>query len=344
MNRFSILICIFLIAHLICVSQTTKSNYKIVNRFSVEGDGSWDYISIDENTGRLFISHGLVTQVIDSKSGKLLGTIQDTKGVHGIAIASELNKAFISCGRDSSISIINLKSLELISKIKSTGAGPDAILFDPFSKNVFVFNARSSNAAVIDGKTNKIITTIPLPGNPEFSVSDEKGKVYVNIEDKSLIVEINSSTLKIENSWSVSPGEEPSGLALDNSRHRLFSVCDNKKMIVMDAQNGKVISTLEIGGRVDGCGFDPELNRAYSSNGEGTVTVVQGNSGDNFSVLENIPTQKGARTMCIDRKTHHLYLPTAEYGDTPAATNDNPHPRPSIKPGTFVVLDIESEK
>jgi YVTN family beta-propeller protein len=341
MKKIAIIIsCILFATNFTCTAQTQKSNYKIANSFSIEGDGGWDYITLDENTGRLFVSHGTVTNVVDSKSGKLLGIIQDTKGVHGIALAQDENKAFISCGKDSSVTIINLTTLKFISKVKVTGANPDAILYDKFSHKIFVYNGRTSNATVIDAKTNDVVATIPLEGKPEFSVSDENGKVYVNIEDKSLISVINSTSLKVENSWSVSPGEEPSGLALDNATHRLFSVCNNKKMVVMDAFSGKVITTLEIGERVDGCAFDPELKRAYSSNGDGTLTVVREENSTKFSVLENITTQKGARTICVDKKTHHIYLPTAEYGETPAATTENPHPRPVIKPGTFVILDV----
>lgn len=320
------------------------ANYKIANKFSIPGDGGWDYLVIDENSGRLFVSHGLVTQIIDSKTGRLLGTIEDTKGVHGIAIAQEEKKVFISCGKDSTVSIVNLQTYELISKVKVTGANPDAVLYDDYSHKVFVYNGRSSNATVIDAKTNTIVATIALAGKPEFSVSDGKGKVYVNIEDKNLISEINSTTLKVEKSWPVSPGEEPSGLALDNENHRLFTVCDNKKMIILDAISGKVIKSVEIGDRVDGCVFDPELKRAYSSNGDGSITVVHENNPADFQVLEIIKTQKGARTICIDKKSHHLYLPTAEYGDTPAPTTDVPNPRPSIKPGTFMILDIAQLK
>ena len=336
----TLIVCILLASHFMCTAQTEKSNYKIVNKFSVEGDGSWDYIAVDENTDRLFVSHGMETNIVDSKSGKLLGTIENTKGVHGIALSQDENKAFISCGKDSTVTIINLTTLEFIAKVKVTGANPDAILYDTFSHKVFVYNGRTSNATVLDAKTNEVITTIALKGKPEFSVSDGNGKVYVNIEDKSLISEINSTTLKVENTWSISPGEEPSGLALDNETHRLFAVCDNKKMVVLDALKGKVITTLNIGEHVDGCAFDPLLKRAYSSNGDGTVTVVQEENENKFSILGNIPTQKGARTICVNKKTHHIYLPTAEYGETPAATKENPHPRPTIKSGTFVVLDI----
>ena len=324
----------------ICVAQTEKSNYTIANKFSIEGDGGWDYITCDENSGRLFISHGMVTQVIDNKTGKLLGIIQDTKGVHGIALAQEENKAFISCGRDTSIAVVNFTTLEFITKVKSTGVNPDAILYDSYSHNVFVYNGRTSNATVINAKTNEVVATIPLDGKPEFSVTDGNGKVYVNIEDKSEVTEIDAKNLKVTNTWSIAPGEEPSGLSFDVANHRLFSVCGNKKMVVLDVETGKVISTLAIGDRVDGCAFDPELKRAYSSNGEGTVTVVQEGNENTFSVLENIPTQKGARTICVDKKTHHIYLPTAEYGPTPEATAENPHPRPTIKPGTFTILDI----
>jgi YVTN family beta-propeller protein len=324
-----------------CSAQTSGSKYKIVNRFSVEGNGGWDYLISDDNTDRLFVSHGMVTQVVNNKTGELLGTILDTKGVHGIALVQSENKAFISCGRDSSVVIADLTSLQLIAKVKVTGANPDAILYDKFSNKVFVFNGRTSDATVIDAKTNQVVATILLKGKPEFAVSDENGKVYVNIEDKNLISVINSTTLKVENNWSISPGEEPSGLAIDNSSHRLFSVCDNKKMVVMDAASGKVITTLEIGDNVDGCAFDPVLKRAYSSNGEGTVTVVQEENENKFSVMDNIITQKGARTICIDKRTHHIFVPTAEFGETPPATPENPHPRPVIKPGTFVLLDIQ---
>jgi len=339
-NSLIITLCLFASIYN-CCAQGGKPSYQIVKKISVEGDGGWDYITIDESTGRLFVSHGMVTQVVDSKTGKLLGTIQDTKGVHGIALAKDENKAFISCGRDSTVSVVNLTTLEFITKVKVTGANPDAILYDPFSHRVFVYNGRSSSATVLDAKTNQVISTIPLAGKPEFSLSDGNGKVYVNIEDKSLISEINATTMKVENSWPLAPGEEPSGLALDNASHRLFAVCDNKKMVVMDALTGKIITSLEIGERVDGCAFDPELKRAYSSNGEGTVTVVQEENENKFSVSENVKTQKGARTICVDRKTHHLYLPVAEYGETPAATSENPRPRPTVKPGTFTILDIE---
>jgi DNA-binding beta-propeller fold protein YncE len=345
MKRYFFIVSCFV---LLCCSnflkaQTESSGYKIVNKFHIEGDGGWDYLNVDESTGRIFVSHSSVVNVIDEKDGKLLGTIPDTKGVHGIAIAPDLNKAFISNGRDSSVTIIDLKSLAFITKIQVTGQNPDAILYDPFSHNVFAYNGRTANATVIDGKTNKVVATIKLDGKPENSVSDNKGKVYVNIEDKSEITVINSTTNKVEQSWSIAPGEEASGMALDNENHILFAVCSNKLMVVLNALSGKVITTLPIGSGSDGAAFDPALKRAYSSNGEGTLTVVQENSPEKFTVLENVPTLPGARTITIDRKTHHIFMSTAEY-EAPGPSAGNTNRRPAVKPGTFMVLDVSPVK
>ena len=316
-------------------AQTNASIYKLANRFPVVGDGGWDYLSVDELTSRIFISHGMVVNVVSEKDGKLIGTIPDTKGVHGIAISNDLNKAFISNGRDSSVTIIDLNTLAFIKKVPVTGQNPDAILYDPFSHKVFAFNGRSSSATVIDATEGKVVATIKLDGKPEFSVSDGKGKVYVNIEDKSEITCINSVSLKVEHVWSIAPGEEPSGLALDTESQRLFAVCDNKLMVVVDAGSGKVITTLPIGERTDGVAFDPQLKRVYSSNGKGSLTVVQEVNANEFRVLENLPTQPGARTITIDKKTHHVFLPTAEF--LPAKDQNS---RPEVKSGSFTILDI----
>lgn len=328
-------------AILLCsLSLWAQSNYAIVNRIHLEGDGGWDYISVDDVNGRLFVSHSTVAQAIDIKTGKLAGTIPDTKGIHGIAIAADLNKGFTSNGRDSSVTVFNLKTLEVLTTIKVTGRNPDAILYDPFSQKVFTFNGGSSNSTVIDAKENKVVTTIPLDGKPEFSVTDRKGKIFVNIEDKSCINVINSSTLQVDKRWPIAPGEEPSGLAFDAQTNRLFSVCSNKLMVISDSETGKIVATLPIGDRCDGVAFDPGNKRAYSSNGEGTVTVVQEVDRDNFKVLETITTQPGARTITLDKTTHHLYLPTAEYESAPSGTNR----RPTVKPDSFMILDIETLK
>jgi DNA-binding beta-propeller fold protein YncE len=335
-----IISCFILAGSLFYSCNNEGFTYKIVNRIQVEGDGGWDYIAMDEPTGRLFISHSMVTQVVDSRTGELIGTIEDTKGVHGIAIDHEDNKAFISCGRDSSVTIVNLGTLEQIAKVKVTGANPDAILYDKFSGRVFAYNGRTANATVIDAVSDTVVATIPLAGKPEFSVSDGKGKVYVNIEDKGLLTVIDSKNLTVENVWSLAPGEEPTGLSLDNTNHLLFSVCSNKLMVIMSAIDGTIIDTVAIGEGSDGCAFDPGLKRAYSSNGEGTLSVIQVKENNTFELLGTLATNRSARTICVDTKTHHVYLPYAEYEPAPEATEDNPHPRPKMKPGTFAILDI----
>ena len=317
-------------------AQAQKSEYKLSKTIQLTNDGGWDYLSVDEVNQKLFVSHSSQVNVVDLKTGEQIAVIPETYGVHGIAIANDLNKAFISCGKDSSVSVVDLNTFKLLAKITSTGKNPDAILYDQFSKKVFTFNGRSSNSTVIDAVTLKIIATIPLSGKPEFSQTDGKGKVYVNIEDKSTIAIINSVTLKVEKEWSIAPGEEPSGLALDNVNHRLFSVCGNKMMIISDAIASKVIANVPIGDGCDGVAFDPATKRIFASNGEGKMTVVQQESADQYKVVENFPTLQGARTITINKTTHHIYLPTAEL--LPGEG------RRQSKPNTFKVLDIEPMK
>lgn len=328
---------ILLFASILCLggmtlitAQSNPTQYKIANKFQVPGEGGWDYIACDESSGRLYISHGTVMQVIDAKDGKMIGTVPGTNGIHGIAIAKDLNKGYTSNGKDSSVTVFNLKTLAVLSKIDVTGQNPDAILYDPFTHQVFTFNGRSTNATVIDAKTDKVIETISLEGKPEFPVTDGKGKIFVNIEDKSTICQINAKTLIVEQTWPIAPGKEPSGLAIDVENSRLFAVCDNKLMMVIDAASGTVISSIPIGSHPDAAAFDPGTKRAYSSNGEGNITVVQEEKGAYiFNVIETVPTQKGARTMTIDIRNHHLYLPVAE---------------DRKKPGSFVVLDVAPAK
>jgi YVTN family beta-propeller protein len=323
--------------------QNVPDGYKIVQRIHLEGDGFWDYLNADDATGMLYVSHGKMVHVVDMNSGKNVATITDVNGVHGIAIAAEFSKGFISNGPDSNVTVFSLKDYHVIEKVPVTGRNPDAILYEPFTKTIITWNGRSSNATVIDAKTDKVIQTIPLAGKPEAAVSDGNGKVFVNIEDKSEVCMINVKSWKVEQTWSIAPGEEPSGLAIDNETHRLFSATD-KLMVVLDAETGKVVTTLVTGGRVDGAGFDPGLKRAYSSCGEGVLTVVQEENKSSFIVLANIPTQAGARTISVSSKTHRIYLPTAEFGPAPEKTTDNPRPRPTLKPGTFTVLVIEPVK
>ena len=342
MKKFTSLFCFVLLvcSSIVLSAQSSKSAYKITNKIQLGGAGGWDYLTVDDEAGRLYASHASQVMVVDLKKGVLVSSIPDTKGVHGIAIAKDLNKGFVSCGKDSSVAIFDLKTLKVTARVKITGSNPDAILYDPYKHLIFTFNGRSSNATVLDAKTDKVITTIPLAGKPEFSASDGKGKVYVNIEDKSMVSEINTNTLKVEHTWPLAPGEEPSGLALDNVNHRLFLVCSNKLMVVMNALTGKVITTLPIGDRCDGVAFDSGNKRAYSSNGDGTMTVVQEVTPESFRVLENVATQTGARTIACDLTTHTLYLPSAMYEAQAAGATG----RPVMKPESFMILEIKPVK
>ena len=346
MKRSSVFITCLLIflSGINLFGQNTKSEYAILNKIHLPGEGGWDYLSVDEAGSRLFVSHGSVVQVVDLKTGQLAGTVNETPGVHGIALAPDLNKAFISVGRNASVKVIDMKTLAVLADVKVTGENPDAIMYDQFSKRVFVFNGRTSNATVIDATTNQVAGTIALEGKPEFPVSDGNGNIFVNIEDKSIISVIDAKTLKVLKSWPIAPGEEASGLALDNETHRLFAVCGNKLMVVVDATDGHVVANLPIGDGCDGVKFDPELKRAVSSNGEGTMTVVQELNKDSFKVLETITTMAGARTLALDTKSHHIYAPTAEFNPAPAATAAEPRPRRTAKPDSFYIMDIAPVK
>jgi YVTN family beta-propeller protein len=317
-----------------------SSGYRVTQKIAVGGEGGWDYISFDDTSHRLFASHGTKVVVINTDSDKVVGEIPKTEGVHGIAVANDLGRCFVSNGRASTVSIIDLKTLKLIDTV-SVGKNPDAILYDAFSRRVFVFNGRSNDATILDAEKGIVVATLPLGGKPEFSATDGKGRVFVNIEDKSEIVAIDAKEMKVLSHWTIKPGEEPSGLAIDVKNNRLFSVCSNKLMVVVDAGNGNVITSLPIGDRTDGCAFDPGTGLVFSANGEGTMTIVREESPSKFSVLETVKTQVGGRTITIDPATHTVYIPTAEFGSAPAPTPERPRPRPVILPNTFCILKIQ---
>lgn len=324
----------------LCFHYASAQDFKVTGSISVPGNEGWDYLSINEAAQHLFVSHGTVVNVIDLKTNKVIATIPDTNGVHGIAIANGLNKAFITDGKENAISIVDLTTFKLLEKVSTKGIKPDAILYDAFSRKVFAFNGKSNDATILDAATHRIIGTIPLSGKPEFSVTNHKGLIYVNIEDKSEIKAIDAQTLQVVNTWSIAPGEEPTGLAIDNETKRLFSVCGNKTMVVMDAENGKVVTTLPIGDGCDGVAFDPKKKLVFSSNGEGNVTVVKELGKDKFAVVQTLATKKGGRTITLDQATGALYIPTADY--TPvAATAASPNPRPGITPDSFKILIVK---
>ncbi len=269
-----------------------------------------------------------------------IGDIPDTPGVHGIALANDLDRGFTSNGREGSVTIFDLKTLKVINKVQSVGQNPDAILFDPATKRVFTFNGRSHDSTAIDAASGNIVGKIDLGGKPEFGVSTGEGELFVNLEDKSELLALDPKALKVKSRWPLAPCESPSGLAMDTKNRRLFVGCDNKMMAVVNADTGKVVTTLPIGDGVDADGFDPELKLAFASCGEGVLTVVKEDSPEKFSVLQNLKTVRGARTMALDSKTHRVYLVTAKFGSAPPATADQPHPRPSILPDTFEVLVV----
>jgi len=311
--------------------------YKVVNTYKVGGEGGWDYLTADAVTRRLYISRAAHVIVLDLDSGTNVGDIADTPGVHGIALAPELGRGFTSNGGEGTVSIFDLKTLATSGKVK-VGENPDAILYDPATKRIFTFNGRSQDATAVDAQKGTVLGTIKLDGKPEFAASDGKGKIFVNIEEKSELVAIDPGKLEVKSKWPLAPCESPTGLSMDRRNRRLFVGCDNKMMAVVDADSGKVLATPAIAEGVDATAFDEETGLAFASCGEGVLSVVREDSPDKFSVAENVPTQAGARTMALDSKTHNVYVVTAKFGPPPAATADNPHPRRSIVPDTFVVL------
>src|SRR5581483_1179132 len=315
------------------------ASYKLIKTISIPGYGGWDYAFADSQNRRLYVSHCTEVDVLNLDTAAIVGKIPNTNGVHGIAVANDLDRGFISDGRDNQVTIFNLKNLETIATVKA-GTNPDAIVYDPFSRRVFAFNGRSHDLTAIDAASGKVAGTMALDGKPEFAASDTAGNMYVNIEDKSELVRFDPRTLQIRNRWPLSPAcDSPSGLAIDTANHRLFPVCENRVMVVVDADSGKIVSTVPTGAGTDAAAFDPAAKLAFASNGrDATLTIVREESPDKYSVVENAKTELGARTMAIDLNTHTVYLPDSEFGPAPAPTSSQPHPRPHMMPGTFKLL------
>lgn len=319
--------------------QAAEGPYHLLKEIPVGGEGGWDYLSVDEAGRRLYISHGTKAVVIDIDKDAVCGEIADTPGIHGVAIASDLRRGFTSNGRENKASIVDLKTLKTIEKVE-TGQNPDGMLYEPEQQQVYMFNGRSQSATVIDAKTGKVVATVSLPGKPEFGTADPKaGRVYNNQEDKSLVAVIDTKTHQVVNSWPVAPGEEPSGMAIDVAHHRLFIGCGNRKMIVMDNTNGKVVADLPIGQGVDACAFDPGTHYSFASCGDGTVTVVQEESPDKFTVIQTLKTEPRARTMTLDPKTHRIYLASAKFEAAAAGER-----RPRMVADSFKILVYGMEK
>jgi DNA-binding beta-propeller fold protein YncE len=320
--------------------KTANANWHVAQRWQIGGDGGWDYLAFDPHANHLYISRSDRVVVLDAGNGKPIGEIDGLSGVHGIAIADDLHRGFISNGRANTVTVFDPANLKTIQTIAVKGENPDAILYDPFSKRVFTFNGHSHDASVIDATSGKLLGTIPLPGKPEFAVSDAQGHVYDNIEDKGELVEIDPRAMKVTHTWPLKNCEDPSGLAMDIAHRRLFSVCQNKNMAVTDADSGKSVASVPIGEGPDAAAFDPQRQLAFSSNGEsGTLTIVHEDDADHYSVSANAPTQKSARTMAL-QPGGDLYLSAAQFGPRPAPSADNPHGRPPVLPGSFTILVV----
>lgn len=319
-------------------SVRANAAYHVVRHIPIGGSGGWDYVAVDTAAHRLYVSHSDRVEVVDIEQHKVIGTITGLSGVHGVAIDAAAKRGFISNGRAGTVTIFDLDKLASIKEVKATGDNPDAILFDPATKHVWTFNGRGHNATVFD-TNGEVLATVAMEGKPEFAVTDRRGHIYVNIEDKNEIAVIDAKNMKVEKRYSIAPCESPSGLAIDAGRDRLFSVCENKMMAIVAEDSGKVVATPAIGGGVDGAAADNKRDLAFSSNGtDGTITVVNAKDG---KVVETVSTARGARTIAIDEATGHLFVPTAKFGATPAPTAERPHPRPVIIEGSFEVIEVE---
>lgn len=311
-----------------------QDEYKVDNTFHVGGGGRWDYIA--NNNGLLYIAHGTEVNVLDASTGDSISVIPNTTGVHGIAFVPELNKGYTSNGGLDNVTVFDLVSQNVLSHI-STDKGPDAITYDRYTKKIITCNGHGHSLSIIDPFTEKVVATIQLGGKPETAVSDEKGKLYVNIEDKNEIAVIDLKSYQILARWPLKTGESPSGLAIDKATMRLFSVCDNKTMVVMNANDGSIISSIPIGDGPDGAAFDPGTKTIFSSNGDGTLTIVKELAKDKYKVLQNLKTKKGARTITVDERSHSIYLPTADFDESNAQKGK----REPVKAGSFQVLVIK---
>jgi len=298
---------------LLLAESAPSSGYRVAKKIPIPGQGSWDYLTVDQSSRRLYVSHGTQVEVLDLDSRTVVGKIANTPGVHGIAIAPELGRGFVSNGQSSTVTIFDLKTLNTISEVP-TGKKPDAIIYDPATSRVFAFNGSGDSATAIEAADGKVAGTVDLGGSPEFAVADGSGYVYDNLEDNNLVLKINARSLKVEQRWPTAPCASPSSMAIDRPNRRLFLGCRSKVMAVMNADTGQVITTLPIGDHVDATAFDPEMRLIFNSNGEGSITVIHQDDPDKYSIVETVKTLPRAKTMALDPKTHQLFLSTAEGG------------------------------
>jgi DNA-binding beta-propeller fold protein YncE len=313
-------------------------SYRVARTIAAGGEGGWDYLTVDASTRRVYVSRGTRVLVVNADSGALEGEIPNTEGVHGIALAPDLGRGFTSNGRTNTVTIFDPRTLVTLGTVQASGQNPDAILYDPLSHRVFTFNGRTANVTAFEGSTGAVAGTLAVGGKPEFAVTDLAGRVYVNIEDKNEIVAFDSRTLKVEAHWDLPGCESPTGLSIDVKAKRLFAGCGNQVLVVLSTGDGRAVAKVPTGKGTDAVVFDPDSSLVFSSNGEGTLTVIHEDSPDAFRVVQNLATKEGARTMALDTKTHAIFLPTARFGPPPPATEENPRPRRSIVAGSFEIL------
>jgi YVTN family beta-propeller protein len=322
-----------------------EAQFAVVKHYALAGSERWDYVAYDPVRHHLFVSRDTHVQVVDTRTGKLFGEIANTDGVHGFAFVQNLKLGFVTNGRANTIAVIDLDTLKQVDTIKAAGADPDGILYVPALQRVYVSNGHDQSVSAIDVVTRKVVATMPVGGKPEALAADEHGHVFVNVEDKGEIVEMDGKAGTVLAHWSIAPCEEPTGLAIDTASERLFSVCANQRMMVVDATSGRHVAELPIGGHPDTAAFDPALKLAFSSNGtDGTLTVVHEDDADHYTVAQNLPTLPGAKTMAFDAKHHRAYLVSSQFGPAPAPTAANPHPGPTVIDGTFEVLVAQRGK
>ena len=330
-----------LASSLVFISAGTASaqNYKVLRRIPVGGEGGWDYLRVDPDAHRLYVARGDHMMIVDETSGKVLGDLPNTKGIHGAALATDLNKGYTSNGGASTVTVFDLKTLKPTGEIKTTGDNPDSIIYDPATKRVFTMNGKGNNSTVIDATTDKVVGTVNLGGRPEEPALDGRGNMFVNLEDKSSIMEFDTKTLAVKGTWSLAPCDGPSALAADTKTHRLFAACD-KMIAVFNPDTGKVVATPAIGGDPDGNGFDPGTGLIFAACREGLLTVIHEDSPDKYTIVGNVNTQFGARTMGLDPKTHHVFTETADFKPAEKPSPENPRPRPQPIANSFVILEL----
>lgn len=315
-----------------------SDSYQFLNEIKIGGEGGWDILTVDSAASRLYLSHATKVVVVDLNENAVVGEIADTPGVHGFVAVPEFQRGFSTNGKENKSSVVDLATLKTISKI-DTGDSPDAVVYDQQRHEVYIFNHRGNSVTVIDAKESKVVATIQLDGNPEFAAVDENaGRIYVNIEDKSEVAAIDTAKHEVIANWPLAPGEEPSGIALDAVHHRLFSGCHNKMMVMVDTETGKVITNVPIGAGTDGAAFDDATQLAFASCGDGTTTIAKEEAPDKLTVVQTLKTERGARTMAIDPKTHRIYLPTAQFQPPPTPAPGQTPARPAIVPNTFKLL------